>query len=69
MTTEPIEIRIKKLPVHLRKEVVDFIDFLMEKHRGRKVSGNFTFSWEGGLSVLKDKYDAVELQHEAAKWR
>jgi hypothetical protein len=69
MTIEPIEVRIKKLPAHLRNEVIDFIDFLTEKHRVRKGSGNFTFSWEGGLSVLKDKYEAVELQHKAAGWR
>lgn len=69
MTTEPIDVRIKKLPSHLRDEVIDFIDFLMEKHQVRKGSSNFTFSWEGGLSVLKDKYDAVELQHKAAEWR
>jgi hypothetical protein len=53
----------------LKKEVVDFIDFLTKKHQEPKALGNFNFSWEGGLSELKDEYSAVELQHKAAEWR
>jgi len=69
MNTEPIEVKFNKLPEHLKKEVVDFIDFLTKKHQEPKALGNFNFSWEGGLSELKDEYSAVELQHKAAEWR
>ena len=69
MNTEPIEVKFNKLPEHLKKEVVDFIDFLTKKHQEPKTLRNFNFSWEGGLSELKDEYSAVELQHKAAEWR
>jgi len=69
MNTEPIEVKFNKLPEHLKKEVVDFIDFLTKKHQEPKALGNFNFCWEGGLSELKDEYSAVELQHKAAEWR
>ena len=29
----------------------------------------FTFSWEGGLSELKEKFTSVELQHKVSEWR
>jgi len=69
MNTEPIEVKFNKLPEHLKKEVVDFIDFLTKKHQEPKALGNFNFCWEGDLSELKDEYSAVELQHKAAEWR
>jgi hypothetical protein len=69
MNTEPVEVKFNKLPEHLKKEVVDFIEFLMKKHQLPEGSGNFSFNWEGGLSELKNEYSAVELQHKAAEWR
>jgi hypothetical protein len=69
MNIEPIEVKFNKLPEHLKKEVIDFIEFLAKKHQGRGSSGNFSFSWEGGLSELKNEYSAVELQHKATEWR
>ena len=41
MNTEPIEVKFNKLPEHLKKEVVDFIDFLTKKHQEPKALGNF----------------------------
>ena len=66
MNSEPIEIRFSKLPEHLKKEVVDFIEFLTKKHLVPESSGNVSFSWEGALSKLQNEYIAVELQHKAA---
>jgi hypothetical protein len=69
MNTEPIEEKFNKLPEHLKKEVIDFIDFLTKKHAIHESSGNFNFNWEGALSKLKKEYSAVDLQHKAAEWR
>ena len=69
MNTEPVEVKFNKLPEHLKKEVIDFIEFLAKKHQSRESSGNFGFSWEGALSKLQNDYTAVELQHKAAEWR
>jgi hypothetical protein len=69
MNSEPFEVRFNKLPEHLKKEVIDFIEFLSQKHQRSEGSGNFSFNWEGGLSELNNKYSAVELQHKAAEWR
>jgi hypothetical protein len=69
MNTEPVEVKFNKLPEHLKKEVIDFIDFLTKKHQVPEGSANFSFNWEGGLSELRNEYSAVELQHKAAEWR
>jgi len=31
MNTEPVEVKFNKLPEHLKKEVVDFIEFLLTR--------------------------------------
>jgi hypothetical protein len=69
MNREPIEVKFNKLPEHLKREVIDFIEFLAKRHQLSDRSGNFNFTWEGGLSELKDEYGAVQLQHKAAEWR
>lgn len=69
MESEPIEVRFNKLPDHLKKEVVDFIEFLTKKHQVLESPGHFSFGWEGALSRLRNQYSAVELQHKAAEWR
>jgi hypothetical protein len=69
MNTEPIEKKFNKLPEHLKKEVTDFIEFLIKKHQAPGSSAKYNFNWEGGLSELKDEYSAVQLQHKAAEWR
>lgn len=42
-----LEDRIKGLPPDLRREVEDFVDFLIDR-RMRRPKGNMTFSWAGG---------------------
>lgn len=69
MNVETIEVKFSKLPEHLRKEVVDFIEFLTNKYQSPEGSGTFSFNWEGGLSELKGEYSSVELQHKSAEWR
>ena len=69
MNREPIEVKFDKLPEHLKREVIDFIEFLAKRHEVSGRSSSFNFAWEGGLSKLKGEYGAVELQHKAAEWR
>jgi Protein of unknown function (DUF2281) len=68
MSAEAIRKKLEELPADLEKEVLDFIDFLLQKHR-KKTEKRFLFDWEGGLSEFKDKYTSVELQHKASEWR
>ncbi len=74
MTVNEIGIKLKKLPEHLLPEVVDYIEFLLNKYGSKETGRNkrkiqFKFDWEGGLSRLKDQYTSVELQHKAMEWR
>lgn len=68
MSAEAIRKKLDELPADLEKEVLDFIDFLLQKRR-KKAGNEFLFDWEGGLSELKDSYTSVELQHKASDWR
>ena len=64
---ETIESKIQQLPPHLQSEVVDFIDFLLEKTSTEKKKP-LQFSWVGGLKKYRDKYTALELQKRACYW-
>ena len=70
MYEREIELKAKDLPEHLKRQVLDFIEFLSERYKGNKRrKKKFKFDWEGGLSKLKGKISAVELQHKALEWR
>ncbi len=74
MTVNEIEMKIKKLPDHLKPEVLDYIEFLLNKYGTKetvksKNENTFKFDWEGGLLKLQDQYTSVELQHKAMDWR
>ncbi|MBF0230323.1 MAG: DUF2281 domain-containing protein [Desulfamplus sp.] len=71
MNTQLLERKLNALPEELRREVFDFIDFIMTKATNidTKKSGNFNFTWEGGLLEYQDKYSSVELQHKSMEWR
>ncbi|MCI5219446.1 MAG: DUF2281 domain-containing protein [Candidatus Electrothrix sp. LOE2] len=71
MKTSVIEYKLNALPDDLKKEVLNFIDFLLAKRKKEKTapSRQFDFAWEGGLANLKDTYSSVELQHKATEWR
>ena len=64
-----IEQKFNALPNDLKKEAVDFIDFLMTKKRSKSVSVQFDFTWEGSLSEFKESYNSVDLQHQSTEWR
>ncbi|TAK31284.1 MAG: DUF2281 domain-containing protein [Chloroflexota bacterium] len=65
---DTIEDRIKVLQPELRREVEDFVDFLLEK-RSAKRHGKLSFGWAGALKDLRDQYTSVELQHRISEWR
>ena len=69
MDTQLIQVKLDELSEELKREVLDYIDFLIMKHYKEEKKGKLKFDWEGGLSDLKEKYTSVELQHKAMEWR
>ena len=69
MNTRLIENKFNVLPDDLKREVLDFIDFLMAKRRQEKILSQFDFAWEGGLTDFKDDFNSVDLQHKSMEWR
>ncbi|AEC51952.1 hypothetical protein PNA2_1036 [Pyrococcus sp. NA2] len=57
----------QKLPDDLKREVIDYIEFLLEK-KAKKKRGQLKLTWKGALEELRDKYSSVELQHKALEW-
>ena len=69
MDVNSIQYKLNALPDEFKKEVSDFIDFLLSKKKESNIDARFDFSWEGGLSDMKGQYTSVDLQHRAADWR
>jgi len=72
-----LEQAIKKLPPALRREVEDFVGFLLEKQKlekkkptSKKETGRkLRQDWAGGLREFRDQYTSLELQKKALEWR
>ncbi|MFH0947908.1 MAG: DUF2281 domain-containing protein [Elusimicrobiota bacterium] len=65
-----IEVKLQKLPVVFRREVLDYLEFLTSKYQSKKVTHRkFKFNWEGGLADIKERFTSVELQHKVLEWR
>lgn len=69
MPSSARKIKLEQLPPDVQKEAMDYIEFLMRKHKTKKPKEKFGFGWEGGLSQLRDKFTSVKLQHKALEWR
>lgn len=70
MYEKDIEIKAKELPEFLRKQVLDFMEFLSKKYKsGEDKPAKFSFDWEDGLSDVKDITNSVDLQHKSLEWR
>jgi len=70
MDEKEIEKKIRDLPEELRREVLDYIEFLLMKYKSKKVKvKGFKFDWEGGLRALREKFTSVKLQHKSLEWR
>jgi len=70
MCENGVDAKIQELPEDLRKEVLDYIDFLLKKYREKEIKHKkFKSEWEGGLSEIRERFTSVELQHKALEWR
>jgi len=70
MAESEIESRMQELPPELKRELLDYLDFLMQKYKNsEKKTKKFKFDWEGGLSHLKNEFTSVELAHKSLEWR
>jgi hypothetical protein len=65
---ESIEEKIKQLTPESQKEIMDFVDFLLQKGEKRP-KRKPKLDWAGALKEFRDKYTSVELQHKISKWR
>lgn len=59
--------KFNQLPPDLRKEVVDFIDFLLTQKVSKRKK-KLKLDWVGGLKEYRDQYTALELQKETVDW-
>ena len=70
MYEKEIAHKMGELPEDLRREVLDYMEFLLKKYRGKEIKAKkFNFDWENGLSELKNDFTSVELQHRANELR
>ncbi len=71
MIERKIEGLVQALPFNLKREVLDYVEFLTGKCRKKVSPGKkkFKFDWEGGLGGIESGMTSVELQHKAMDWR
>ncbi len=69
MKSHIIRTMLEELPEELEEDVLNYIQSLLKRDGKKTKKKKFSFSWEGGLSDLKEKYTSVELQHKALEWR
>ena len=62
-------LKLNKLPEEAKRELMAYIDFLLERYSNKKTKSQKTlnFNWEGGLK--EEKFSSVDLQHKALEWR
>jgi len=65
---QSIEKMMSRLSPERREEVIDFIEFLLNRDAaGLRLK--MTCNWAGGLEDLRREYTSVALQHKASEWR
>jgi len=70
MIEQKIEYMVQRLPFYLKREALDYIEFLSNKHHAKRMAKKkFKFDWEGGLADVKEKMTSVQLQHKTMDWR
>ena len=70
MHEREIEMKVQRLPDVLRREVLDYMEFLLKKHNSTKSKAKkFRFDWEDALSGMRGEFTSVELQHRALELR
>lgn len=70
MQDDEIAVKVQSMPEFLKKEVLDYVEFLLNKHEKRKLKNEeFTFEWQDGLADIEEDITSVELAHRALEWR
>ncbi|MBM4250225.1 MAG: DUF2281 domain-containing protein [Euryarchaeota archaeon] len=70
LATGDLENRLRDLPEDLRRQILDYMEFLLSRHpAGKARARKFRFDWAGALAGYAGRYTAVELQHKASEWR
>ena len=64
MSTATLIDRIQLLPAGKRKIIEKMVEALSARSDESADEKHFTFSWEGALEDLRDRYTAVQLQKE-----
>jgi len=59
--------KINKLPADQKKEVDDFVTFLIERNKSLNPKKSIKFEWRGGLKDKKNTCSSVEMQHSIRK--
>jgi len=62
-----IEEMAKKLPPDLRIQVLNFMEFLLERKKKRRTT--MRQDWAGALRDVKSEYTSLDLQKKALEWR
>ena len=65
---ENIEKQMMQSPPELRREVEDFVEFLLER-RAKKYGKKLRQDWAGALRDYRDQYTSLELQKKSLEWR
>ena len=66
MQEKELENKIRSLPPEIKKELLEYIERRLKEYKKKK---GLSFTWEGGLKEVKEKFSSVELQHKATEWR
>lgn len=69
MNTHQLNEKFDSLPYYLKREVLDYIEFLTRRHKIRNKKEPFSFNWEGGLKDIKEHFSSVDLQHKVRDYR
>ena len=69
MNTHQLNEKFDSLPYYLKREVLDYIEFLTKRQKIRRKKEPSSFSWEGGLKDIKEHFSSVDLQHKVRDYR
>jgi len=69
MDEKEIELKIKQFPDYLRKEVLDYMEFLLKKYsRQIKREKKFKFEWEGEVVYQSYEKNLLRLNCNIKQW-
>ncbi len=64
-----IEHKLRELPPDIYHEVIDFVNFLIQKKEKTASERKPKLNWAGSLKEYRKKYTSLELQKKASDWR